>query len=96
MSAFLLPLLTFPFLSILLTYMIGKWCNVSLLILKRSCVRMSPNELNVRQKCSPIPSPIAHCKESVVFLVVSLFLTAVCDSSVVGAAVEVDIKEVGT
>ena len=35
----------FRFLSILLTYMIAKWRNVSLLILRRSCVRMCPNKL---------------------------------------------------
>ena len=34
-----------PFLSILLTYMIAKWRNVSLLILRRSCVRMCPKKL---------------------------------------------------
>ena len=35
----------FRFLSTLLTYMIAKWRNVSLLILRRSCVRMCPNKL---------------------------------------------------
>ena len=35
----------FRFLSILLTYMIAKWRNVSLLILRRPCVRMCPNKL---------------------------------------------------
>ena len=37
----------FRFLSILLTYMIAKWRNVSLLILRQSCVRMCPNKLKV-------------------------------------------------
>ena len=45
--------------------------------------------LSVRLKWSPIPSPLAHCKESAVLLVVSLFLVDFCDScdaSVVGVA----------
>ena len=36
----------FRFLSVLLTCMIAKWRNVSLLILRCSCVRMCPNKLN--------------------------------------------------
>ena len=39
------------FLSILLTYMIAKWRNVSLLILRRSCVRMCPRPLDMA--CRP-------------------------------------------
>ena len=41
----------FRFLSILLTYMIAKCRNISLLILRRSCVGMCPNKLKVLSNC---------------------------------------------
>ena len=52
------------FLSILLTYMIAKCRSVSLLILRRSCVKMCPNKLKTLSTClskGPLQIVCAGC-----------------------------------